>query len=174
MENLYVLRSPTELPTAPDRGGLAATPPTLDDHDLSWLRRHAQRREDLPRQVGAQVRHILLFVEEFRALCELKSRPQRVAEVLGAVIAAARIGFDLVAKMRIGDPHGDLLGAAEGESRCLCELELLLGALRLNGRPSEHELAHAMDPLIMLCVRFDAAATDIRSSRRRLIRGPAD
>jgi hypothetical protein len=145
-------------------------PPLPGTQDLRRPRKQVQRREDLPKLVGAQVRHILLLVEEFRALCELKAGPHPMAEALEAAIAAARVGFELVAKMRVEDPHVNPHGAPEGDSRCICELERVLSALRVSGYPSEHELEHAVDPLIMMCVRFDAVVSETRSARCPSIR----
>jgi hypothetical protein len=141
--------------------------------DRVWKTKIAHRRcDEMAQQIKHQIRHILTSVAAFRLLCESGSEPNGMADVLEAVIRCCRDGFELVAKMRAERSHAEQL-LIDDESRCALDLEALLRALRGGSFLPAHELAHAMDPLIVQCVRMDAAAGDARRVRRRSGTGTA-
>lgn len=109
------------------------------------------RRKASSRELKEQARRVLHLVERFRFKCRQRSATGQLADLVEALIPCAKAGFDLVAEMRAGR------GLTTDELRCLADLDRLLRGLRCEKRPSDEELVHVMDSLIVECVRWDIA-----------------
>ena len=112
------------------------------------------RRDELSRRLGLQVRRILSCVDMFRRQCELRGETSRLIDALAGVIESARSGFELAVKLRAGraNPPPQI---NDDEQRCVHDLDRLMLALRRGAPLLAHDLEHAMDALIMQCVRMD-------------------
>ncbi len=122
----------------------------------------AVNRKASSRELKVQARRVLHLIERFRFHCHQRSTSSQLADIVHAVIEGGKGGFDLVLELRSGKgrPCAD-------ERRCLDDLEHLLQLLREEHRPPAEELDHAMDSLIVECVRWDAAAGDEPELRSR-------
>jgi hypothetical protein len=105
---------------------------------------------------------VSFLVQKFRFHCRHGSDSPQLTHILDLVIRASKDAFGLSPGERDADGQ---LGAEE--VRCIDELEILLQALRAGRRPPAQELDHAMDSMIVACVKWDIAATDGLSFRSR-------
>jgi len=94
------------------------------------------------------VRRTFVLLNEFRDAFTLKADPHWLGILLRAITQDAAHTFDAAAKIRRESPEFTV-----DKARCLADLEQLHRDLRSPRPPSDHDLAHAMDALIVQLVR---------------------
>lgn len=102
--------------------------------------------------VEARIRRTFVLLNEYREALESKADLHWLGILLHAVNQDAARTFDEAAQLRPESPEF----SAE-RVRCFADLEQLLRTLRGPHPPSDYELAHAMDALIVQLVRAQAA-----------------
>jgi len=144
----YSMMAAAPVPVSPARGAHGPRPEPADELLL-------------------RVRHAMYCVEEFRVQCALRAQPHRLVEALGAVLDSGRAAFGAAGVLRALRSAPTHRADAIEEEACLHELEQLAVALRTGCAPPRHELAHAMDALIIRCILLDAGVRDPALARRR-------
>jgi hypothetical protein len=100
--------------------------------------------------IGTCIRHTYSLVSEFRSALESRADAYWLGILAQAVRHDAAVTFDTAARVTAETPE-----FTADKLRCLDELDALVRATRGQGpRPSEHELLHAMDGLIVQLVRL--------------------
>jgi len=105
-------------------------------------------RQSRDAMVDDCVRRTFVLLNEFRDAFKLRADPHWLGILLRAISQDATYTFEVAAKVRRESPE-----FSADKARCLADLEQLHHALRSPNLPSEPDLAHAMDALIVQLVR---------------------
>jgi len=145
------LRAGTAYGSVPGRAqmGLLAPPDRL--RLIQWSAGGFVHRAGGPSRdamVDDCVRRTFALLNEFREAFQHRADPHWLAILLQAIGQDATYTFDTAAKVRRESAE-----FSADKARCLADLEQLHRALRGPSPPSEHDLAHAMDALIVQLIR---------------------
>lgn len=105
-----------------------------------------QRRSEL---LEARIRRTFALMNEYRTALESRADSHWLGILLHAVCQDATFTFNAAAKLR---PETAEFSA--DKTRCLSDLEQLLRTMRDQQLPSDYELTHAMDALIVHLVQL--------------------
>jgi hypothetical protein len=120
------------------------------------VRVHPHRRPSSAhrsRDHGAPVRRIIVHAERFKSVCELKSDPLHLVDLLGSVISNSRECFAVAVAGRSDASRS--AGLTSDQARCLKDLEILMHGLMLGAPEASRGLDHAMDALLIQCVLLE-------------------